>query len=353
MVDSCYARAAGVAGDVGHREEGALAQKLALFLVDQKNEFQRLLVADAEAAAARHGLALECHFSGMDFAGQLATVQDCLDAAEKPSALLVMCVSDRGIQRLAQRAAHAGVHVLFVNASEDDLAQVRAENPKIAIGFVCPDEHETGRIQGRQFRRLVPARGKVLYVQGRVRSKAARDRTEGVQQALEGSPIELMALEAGWTADDGREAVGMWLRMALRANRTLDLIGCQNDMIAEGALEALSAVAQEFGRPEIRRIPVTGCDGSPEFGQPMVRRGELRATVVLPRSTGPAVDAIARTLRTGELPPPSLLLRPASYPFEDELRPELKVDTASLPGRTPSLSAWPTNPRRVGSNGNS
>jgi ABC-type sugar transport system substrate-binding protein len=330
-----------------------LAQRLALFLVDEKNEFQRLLQADAKAAAARHRLALESHFSGMDFAGQLAAVQASLDSEERPGAILVMCVSDRGIQRLALRAAHAGVHVLFLNGSEDDLAAVRAENPSVAIGFVCPDEHETGRIQGRQFRRLMPARGKLLYVQGRIRSKAARDRTEGVLQALEGSPIELMALEAGWTAEDGREAVSTWLRMALRANRHLDLIGCQNDMIAEGALEALNLVAQEFGRPEVRRIPVTGCDGSPDFGQPLVRRGELRATVVLPRATGPAVDAIARTLKTGELPPPTLLLKPESYPLEAELRPELKVDTASLPGRNHAPTAQPSLlGRRVGSGGN-
>lgn len=308
-------------------------QRLALFLVDEKNEFQRLLRSDAESAAARHRLALETHFSGMDFAAQLSAVQGCLDAKEPPSAILVMCVSDRGLQRLAQRAAHAGVHVLFLNASEDDLSAVRAENPAVAVSFVCPDELETGRIQGRQFRRLVPARGKVLYVQGRIRSKAARDRTAGVLQAIEGSPIDLMALEAGWTAEDGREAVGTWLRMALRANRHLDLIGCQNDMIATGALEALSAVAAEFGRPEVRQIPVTGCDGSPEFGQPLVRRGELRATVILPRSTGAAVDAIAHTLRTRELPPHALLLKPESYPPEAEVHPGLMVEASSASGR--------------------
>jgi ABC-type sugar transport system substrate-binding protein len=162
-----------------------------------------------------------------------------------------------------------------------------------------------------------------------------------------------MALEAGWTSEDGREAVGTWLRMALRANRHLDLIGCQNDMIAIGALEALNAVAAEFGRPEVRRIPVTGCDGSPEFGQALVRRGELRATVILPRSTGTAVTAIARTLRGGELPPPSLLLKPESYPGEAELRPELKLDTGSLQPRNHAPAARPAvQGRPAGPNGN-
>jgi ABC-type sugar transport system substrate-binding protein len=323
-----------------------LAHRIALFLVDEKNEFQRLLRTDAEEAAASHRLTVETHFSGMDFAAQLSSIQACLDGSERPSAMLVMCVSDRGLQKVAQRAAHAGVHVLFLNASEDDLGAVRAENPAVALGIVCPDEHETGRIQGRQFRQLVPPRGKVLYVQGRIRSKAARDRTAGVFEVLEGSPIEVMPLEAGWTAEDGREAVGTWLRMALRANRHLDLIGCQNDMIAEGALEALNAIATEFARPDVRRIPVTGCDGSPGFGQPMVRRGELRATVVLPRSTGPAVEAIARTLRGGELPPPCLLLKPTSYPSETELRPELRLDEQPGSGSGATLSSGAAAPVR-------
>ena len=60
-----------------------------------------------------------------------------------------------------------------------------------------------------------------------------------------------------------------------------------------------------------------------------MRRGELRATVILPRSTGAAVEAIARTLRTRELPPTSLLLKPESYPPEAEVHPALKVDAGS------------------------
>jgi ABC-type sugar transport system substrate-binding protein len=265
-------------------------------------------------------------------------VQRRLDSGRLPSALLVMCVTDRGLQRVAQHAAQAGVHVLFLNASEDNLESVRAANPGVAVGIVCPDEIETGRIQGRQFRRLLPHGGRVLYVQGRIRSEAARDRTAGVLAAIEGTPIDLIQLEAGWTAEDGREAAGVWLRMALRVKRNLDLIGCQNDMIAQGVLQAMSSVSAELGRPEIRSIPVTGCDGSPDMGQAMVRRGELRATVVLPRATGPAVEAIARVLRGGELPAPVTLLKPTSFP--EELEPGASAGSArtSVPA-APHL--WP------------
>ena len=319
--------------------------RVALFLVDEANEFQRLLQLDAKASASRAGLQLETFYSGIDFARQLAQIQECLDHA-RPEAILVMCVNDGGLLRVARRAAQSGVHVILLNGSQDDLAAVRAEYPQVAIAVVCPDELETGRIQGRQFRRLVPPRGRVLYVQGRVRSQAARDRTAGMLETVSGAPFDVVPIEAGWTMVDGREAVGGWLRMTLRVNRHVDLIGCQNDALAQGVLQALEAVASELGRPEIARIPVTGCDGSPALGQPLVRRGVLRATVVLPRSTDPAVEIVDRVLRTGELPPPTVLLKASSFPNEDELS---VLGLLSRPGGAALREATDTLPPRPSS----
>ncbi len=313
--------------------------RVELFLVDETNEFHRLLRQDAEQAAAGAGLTLKTHFSGIDFARQLSLVQRSLDSDHRPDAILLMCVNDRGLQGVARRAAEKGVHIIFLNDSEDDLDAVRAGSPRVAVSIVCPDERETGRIQGRQFRQLVPVGGRLLYVQGRTRSLTARDRKAGMLEAIEGAPLEVVPIEAGWTVEDGREAVGTWLRLALRVQRRLGLIACQNDALAQGALEALHAVATELGRPEIRTIPVTGCDGSPELGQPLVTRGVLRATVVLPRATGPALEIVDRVLRTGELPPPVVLLDPASFPAEDELSVRARVRPAVAPAPQPGAEA--------------
>ncbi len=320
--------------------------RVALFLVDEANEFQRLLRADAEAAAAAAGLGFEAHFSGIEFATQLSMIGDCLDRTPPPAAILVMCVNDRGLQHVARRAALAGVHVLLLNSCQDDFAGVRAEWPGVAVSIVCPDELETGRIQGRQLLRLLPAGGRVLYLQGRARSLAARDRTAGVMGVIEGQPLELFPLEAGWTARDGRETAATWLRMALRANRRVDLIACQNDMLAQGVLAALETVAEELGRPEIRQIAVTGCDGSPEVGQKMVAAGALRATIVLPRATAPAVEIAARVLKHGVLPPASVLLRATSFPPESELTP-LAARAARAAGPIASRSLGSSKPSVV------
>lgn len=297
------------------------AGRLALFLVDETNEFQRLLRGDAEETARRLGFEVETHFTGPSLSRQLGQLQACLDSTPRPEAFLVMCVNDRGLQRVARRAVQSGAHWISLNQCEDDLQALRGEHPGQAIATVCPDEVETGRIQGRQFRRLLPDGGRILYVLGGVRSVAARDRRAGMQEAVAASALELIPLEAGWTAEAGRDAVLAWLRIAMRAGRHFDLIGCQSDTIARGARAAIEEAAREFGRPELRNVPLTGCDGSPGVGQAMVRAGELRATVVLPRATGPAVETIARFLLTGALPPPLQLLKGHSFPAEEEIMP--------------------------------
>jgi ABC-type sugar transport system substrate-binding protein len=287
-----------------------------LFLVDDANEFQRLLRLEAEAAARRAGLQLVTHYTGDDFSAQLTQVR--ASVATAPQAILVLSVRDRGLGRVAAEAARSGIHWVFLNRSEDDLRPLREQFPKVALATVCPDERETGRIQGRIFRILHGGAGKVLYVQGSRRSLAAQDRTHGVEEALSGSGLDLVLLEAGWSEAESRAAVGDWLRIAGRVS--LGLVGGQNDLIAMGALEALASAARDTDRPELAAVPVVGCDGTPGYGQRLVAEGRFQATVALPRWTGLAVETVARTLKSGRLPPPEMLVSAAAFPPEEELR---------------------------------
>jgi ABC-type sugar transport system substrate-binding protein len=115
--------------------------------------------------------------------------------------------------------------------------------------------------------------------------------------------LQTTPIEAGWTTESGRLAVRAWLRIATRAQRRVDVLACQNDALAEGALQALDLVGPELGRPDLGQLPVIGCDGTPSMGQALVRQGRLAGTVVLPRASGHAIELLARTLRGGERPP--------------------------------------------------
>jgi ABC-type sugar transport system substrate-binding protein len=294
-------------------------QTIALCLVDPTNDFQQALRVDAEAAARRNGVKLEVHFSGHDLPAQLNMLRSCIDAEPKPDALLVLATRDKGLARMAKDAAKAGIVFVYLNRTEDDLAEVQREFPKTPAMVVCADELETGRIQGRLFRALLPDGGTVLYVQGSKRSLAARDRTAGMEEAVRDSRLDVVLLEAGWSADEARQAAKSWLSIVARGNKRIDLVGCQNDQIAIGALDALRIVASDVNRPELGKIPVVGCDGTPTVGQKMVNAGQLVATVVLPRSVGAAIDHVARLLKAGEMPPPLVTL--AGTPYPEKVQP--------------------------------
>jgi ABC-type sugar transport system substrate-binding protein len=284
-----------------------LPERVVLALVDEANQFQQLLRAEAETEAAKAGLRLETLFTGESLAEHLGALRRLIVTAEtRPRALLVMAVRDHGLEKVMREAAAAGVHFVFLNAVEDDLGAVQREFPAVSISTVCPDEVETGRVQGRQMQALVPAGRRVLYIQGSPRSLASRQRTAGMQETTAGAAFEVV-----------RE----WLRFAVGGRRPFDLVVCQNDHMAGGALEALAAAARESGQKDVERISVAGCDGAPEIGQRMVREGHLVATVVLPRVAGPAVGKIAALLARGERPAPLITHAATSFPPLEELKP--------------------------------
>jgi ABC-type sugar transport system substrate-binding protein len=299
----------------------ALPRRVALVLVDQTNHFQQLLKADAEAAARKAGLELDTLFTGESLPEQLGALRRLIVEPERrPAALLVMSVRDHGLDRVVREAAAAGIHFVFLNAVEDDLDPIRREHPSVSIATICPDEVETGRVQGRQMRALLKG-GRALYIQGSPRSLVSRERTAGMQEATAGAPFEVVLAGGDWSPAFAGRTVREWLRLAVGDRPPFQLVSCQNDHMAGGVLEALAAAAVEAHKPELARVPVAGCDGAPEVGQKMVRDGRLVATVVLPRVAGPAVEEVAALLARGERPA-ALITHPAmSFPAVAELAP--------------------------------
>ena len=66
-------------------------------------------------------------------------------------------------------------------------------------------------------------------------------------------------------------------------------------------------------------MPVTGCDGLKDGGQRLVDVKQLAATVITRSNTGPALELLARHLKTGQRMPTDVLLPATSYPEEARL----------------------------------
>jgi ABC-type sugar transport system substrate-binding protein len=292
-------------------------RSVVVFLPDRTNAFQVLQAEDACQAAEKLALAIEIREAGGNAVAQIQQLFKSVHAAEPPRALVVEPVSLEAMERVAQKAAAAGIGFAILNCAAPWLPALRAQHPGLAVFALGSDQAEIGRLQGRQMLRLLPGGGTALYVQGPQTADAARERARGTREALAGSRIDLVTLDALWTEESAEQAVRSWLR--LRSAAEVHLVAGQDDSIARGARRAFETSTDLARRSS--DVPFLGIDGVPSEGQRLVREGTLTATVVMPSNTGPALEAIDAWLRSGTPPKAALRVPVRSFPPEEQLAP--------------------------------
>jgi ABC-type sugar transport system substrate-binding protein len=298
-------------------------KKIAVFLTNPNNDYQQLLKADATSAALRYNLELQLHYSGTEVTQQIRQIYGCIydQLTEHPAAILLHPIRDAVVTRAAQDIVRAGIPLIVLNRTPEVLDRLRSEHKNLPISAVSPDQREIGRIQGRQFRKLLPKGGLLLYVQGNPATTAARLRLEGVNETIVGTDIDMALVDGDFNPERAEAAVAGWLRVVLPGDVKLALVGCQNDGMAVGARKALETVASEMNHPELLDVQLTGVDGLPDYGQRLVREGRLAATINVPSTTGKALELLARALEHGDMPPAQVLLSPTAYPDVNQLLP--------------------------------
>jgi ribose transport system substrate-binding protein len=286
-------------------------------LLTDEQDFQRLQAADAKEVAQQHGLDVEIAFAGNNGVAQIQQLFKAIHAApeDRPRAIVVETVVGEGLERVARNAVKAGVGWILLNRRVPYLAGLAQQSAGVPVSCVGTDQIEVGRIQGRQFRALLPKGGHVLYVQGPPDTSVAQERLAGVRKAIEGGQISVTTALGLWTEDSGEHAVSAFLRLKTWHSAPPDVVGCQNDSMALGALKALRA----SGEAALARVPVTGCDGLPEGGQRLVDVRQIAATVITRSNTGPAIELLVQQMKTGRPMPAEVLLPATSYPDEARL----------------------------------
>ena len=290
--------------------------KVIVGLLNEAQEFQQLQAKDARESAARLGLEVEVLFSEGHAVVQIQQLFEHIHApAEKrPAAIVVEPAITEGLERVARNAVKAGIGWILVNMRSGYLEPLRAAHPDVPIGMVGTDQREVGRIQGRQCRSLLGAKGQVLCIQGPTQSSVSSERLEGLQQSL-GPGFELRSVSGDWTEASGEKAVASWLRLKSTEAFQPDVVVSQNDSMAAGARRAIGSLRNEWAG-----VPFLGCDGLPDGGQKLVAQGRLVATVTAPSNTGKALALVERWLNARQMPPAEVLLTPVSFPAEDQIR---------------------------------
>jgi ribose transport system substrate-binding protein len=299
-----------------------MPERIVVSLPEGDNEFQRLQAADAHASAARLGLTVDLIYADNNAVQQIQQLFKVVHSPDPPRAMVVEPVAVEGMERLAQKAAGAGIASAILNCTVGYLDRLRSAFPALPIFAVGSDQTQIGRLQGRQIQALLPSGGRILYVQGPPNTPVVLERLKGTEAALGGAGIHMVVIDAHWSEESATKAVHAWLRLKSSEGTRIDLVAGQDDSIARGA--RLAFEASGMISPRSRDVPFIGIDGVPSVGQRLVTEGVLAATIVMPSNTGPALDALARWLRTGTLPPLGVRVPIASFPAEEELREQAK-----------------------------
>jgi ABC-type sugar transport system substrate-binding protein len=286
--------------------------RIVVSLPDQENEFQHLQAADAKEAAARLGIELVLQNAEGSAVLQIQQLLKAIHADPAPQALVVEPLSVETMESVARKATRANIGLALLNCTLDCLETLRAEAPGVPVFAVGSDQVEIGRIQGRQLKALLPQGGHVLYIHGPQNGTCARERYEGFKQETGAAGIDATVLDGHWSEASAEKTVASWLRLKLWEKTPLAAIVAQDDAMARGAQRAIDAVpevAQNIGQP-----PLLGIDGVPDVGQKLVDLGVLAATIVMPSNTGPALDLMAKWIRSGAMPMTSVHLPAKAYP---------------------------------------
>jgi ABC-type sugar transport system substrate-binding protein len=279
------------------------------------NDYQELQREDCGAAARRHGFEMRQLSAQNDPDKQLRQIQECLrePPSMRPVAILVNPVREVVLRPAALEAARLGIGWVSLNRSPDYVKELRRQYPNVAIFSVEPDQRQIGRIQGQQFKVLLPQGGELFYIQGPLLTSTAQERWAGVQQELAGAAFNVVTYSADWSGRGGADVARTWLQSGRRHRWSECIVGAQNDAMAYGAGLAVRDQAAKSGASHVK-VHVTGCDGTPGYGQRLVAENHLAATVVVSATAGRAVDEVSSVLDGARPPASDISMEVASFP---------------------------------------
>jgi ABC-type sugar transport system substrate-binding protein len=305
----------------GKRRSEGTECRIALFTMADYEYFS-FVREDCEQTARRQGFGVRVHCADNDSDKQISQIQACLrePSQVRPTVLIVWPVLEAALLKSAYAAARLGVGWVLLNRRAGYMAHLREEFVRLPIFSVGADQREIGRIQGRQFRAMLPGGGELLYIRGPLGTWAASTRFEGVQEIIRDTSIELVSMHSDWTSQGGRRAMGNWLSASGKRDLSKLVVGAQNDAMAMGARDALREAAMARSGAALAEVRVSGCDGAPNYGRRLVGEGKLAATVIMPSPAGRAVIELAGSLREPRARPAAeITLAPASFPDLDRL----------------------------------
>ncbi len=261
-----------------------------LSVADAGNPFFQSLERGAKQASDLHDIHLSVKDAANDDARQLVDIRKFVE--EKFDAIVVVPTNAMTAAAAIELATAANIDVITVDrksAGEHDV-----------ISHVASDNVAGGKLAGQFIAERLKGKGSVLEIEGLPGASAARDRSNGFNDAL-GAHGEIV-VKRKLFGDFDREKTKKLVTNLIDGKETFDAIFAHNDDMALGAVEAFEE--RKAKAPEV----VVGFDAVDEALQ-AVAEGRLTATVrQLPEKLGELAIRMAVESFKGNAPPKEILI---------------------------------------------
>jgi len=248
-------------------EEGG-RPTIAFVMKTLNNPFFIDMQEGAQAAAKRLGveLVVQAAEREVDVEKQMQIVENLIQ--RKVSALCITPSGSREIVPAILKANEAKIPVLVIDTRVDQKALAEAGSTTVA--FIGSDNKDGGRIAGEFIAGQLGGKGSVAILEGIPGHETGDARLNGFHEAIEKfKGIRIVASQtANWERDQGFNV----FQNILQAHPGVQAVFACNDMMALGAVEAISAARKQG------KIIVVGFDAIKDSRTAIVN-GEMHASI--------------------------------------------------------------------------
>ena len=210
--------------------------------------------------------------------------------------IVLMPISESGWESVLQEAKEAGIPVILVDRMVD------TADESLYAAHVGSDFFQEGAMAARWLEEVFPDEREsvgIIHIHGTLGSTAQLGRTAALEAALERHENwELLArLDGDFTQAKAYEVMTEYLS-SLSGRGKIDVVYCENDNIAFGAIQALEEQGYVCGRDGARVITFDATRGA--LAQCL--EGRIALAVECNPLLGPLVEEVIRTMEAGGTP---------------------------------------------------
>jgi ribose transport system substrate-binding protein len=274
--------------------EGGGANTVALVLKTLNHPFFVDMRRGAQEAAERLGVALQVQAAEreIDVEKQMQIVENLIQTG-----IGALCITPSGSREIVSalvKARDAKVPIVVVDTRLD--AKAAADAGVRPVTFVGSDNYEGGRLAGEYLLKVSAGSARVAILEGIPGHETGDSRLRGFRDAVKAAAgVTIVASQpANWERDQGFNV----FQNMLQAHPDIDTVFACSDLMALGAIEAISA-ARKTGH-----IRVIGFDALDDAKR-AIAAGLMQASVAqFPYEMGKvAVESAVKVMRGEQVPP--------------------------------------------------